>query len=76
GVGRSHREAPEIDGIISLPTEVPVGALVDVVITGAEGPDLQAVPATRGVPAARGVPASATGRTAAPVEVAVAEGAR
>ncbi|MDQ2727905.1 MAG: 30S ribosomal protein S12 methylthiotransferase RimO, partial [Actinomycetota bacterium] len=42
GVGRSHREAPEIDGIISLPTEVPVGALVDVVITGAEGPDLQA----------------------------------
>jgi len=48
GVGRSHREAPEIDGIITLPTDVPVGAMVDVVVTGAEGPDLQAVPA--GVP--------------------------
>lgn len=45
GVGRSHREAPEIDGIIALPAEVPVGAMLDVVITGAEGPDLQAVPA-------------------------------
>ena len=44
GVGRSHREAPEIDGIITLPPDVPVGAMLDVVITGAEGPDLQAVP--------------------------------
>ena len=46
GVGRSHREAPEIDGIITLPPDLPVGAMLDVVITGAEGPDLQAVPAS------------------------------
>ncbi|MGI8751583.1 MAG: 30S ribosomal protein S12 methylthiotransferase RimO [Acidimicrobiales bacterium] len=47
GVGRSHREAPEIDGIIALPAEVPVGAMIDVTITGAEGPDLHAVPVGR-----------------------------
>ncbi len=45
GIGRSHREAPEIDGIIALPPEVPIGAMLDMVVTGAEGPDLQAVPA-------------------------------
>jgi ribosomal protein S12 methylthiotransferase len=48
GVGRSHREAPEIDGIITLPTDVPAGAMLDVVVTGAEGPDLTAVPAAQG----------------------------
>jgi ribosomal protein S12 methylthiotransferase len=42
GVARSHREAPEIDGIIGVPTDVPVGALVKVRITGAAGPDLDA----------------------------------
>jgi ribosomal protein S12 methylthiotransferase len=47
GVGRSHREAPEIDGIITLPPEVPVGAMLDMVVTGAEGPDLHAVPAAQ-----------------------------
>jgi ribosomal protein S12 methylthiotransferase len=44
GVGRSHREAPEIDGIIHIPRSIPVGHFVDVVITGAAGPDLDAVP--------------------------------
>jgi len=44
GVSRSHREAPEIDGIIAVPTDVAVGSMLDVVVTGAEGPDLQAVP--------------------------------
>ena len=44
GVARSHREAPEIDGIISVPTELAVGSFVDVEITGAAGPDLEAVP--------------------------------
>jgi ribosomal protein S12 methylthiotransferase len=46
GVGRSHREAPEIDGIIQLPvdaTEGLVGRFVEVTITGAAGPDLDAV---------------------------------
>lgn len=40
GVGRSHREAPEIDGIISLDESVAAGSFVDVLITNAQGPDL------------------------------------
>jgi ribosomal protein S12 methylthiotransferase len=40
GVGRSHMEAPEIDGEIRLPATVPAGRWVDVAVTGAEGPDL------------------------------------
>lgn len=46
GVGRSHREAPEIDGIIQLPvdaTEGLVGRFVEVTITGAAGPDLDGI---------------------------------
>ncbi|MGH9230265.1 MAG: 30S ribosomal protein S12 methylthiotransferase RimO, partial [Acidimicrobiales bacterium] len=42
GVARSHREAPEIDGIVSVPPDLPVGELVKVTITGAVGPDLEA----------------------------------
>jgi ribosomal protein S12 methylthiotransferase len=45
GEGRSHREAPEIDGIIQLPrpaTEQRVGHFVDVEIIGATGTDLEA----------------------------------
>jgi ribosomal protein S12 methylthiotransferase len=44
GVGRSHREAPEIDGVVNVPTSLVVGSLVKVRITGAAGPDLDAVP--------------------------------
>jgi ribosomal protein S12 methylthiotransferase len=40
GEGRTYREAPEIDGIVSLPPDQAVGTLLDVVITGADGPDL------------------------------------
>lgn len=43
GRGRTVHEAPEIDGIVSLPIDLAVGSLVDVTITGAEGPDLSAV---------------------------------
>ncbi|MBN2624823.1 MAG: 30S ribosomal protein S12 methylthiotransferase RimO, partial [Acidimicrobiales bacterium] len=43
GVARSHREAPEIDGIISVPHDLPVGDLVKVRVHGAAGPDLEAV---------------------------------
>jgi len=43
GVGRTVHEAPEIDGIVHLPDDLGVGSLVDVTITGAEGPDLFAV---------------------------------
>jgi ribosomal protein S12 methylthiotransferase len=45
GEGRTYREAPEIDGIVSLPADLAVGSFVDVVVTGADGPDLIAEPA-------------------------------
>ncbi|MFZ6004966.1 MAG: 30S ribosomal protein S12 methylthiotransferase RimO [Actinomycetota bacterium] len=44
GVARSHREAPEIDGIITVPAHLAVGSIVPVCITGAEGPDSVAEP--------------------------------
>ena len=56
GQGRTVHEAPEIDGIVNLPTDLAVGSLLDVTITGAEGPDLYAVPASDRIP----VPAGAT----------------
>ena len=40
GEGRTYREAPEIDGIVTLSETAPVGSLVSAVITGADGPDL------------------------------------
>jgi ribosomal protein S12 methylthiotransferase len=43
GVARSHREAPEIDGIVTVPDSLGVGELVKVRIEGAAGPDLEAV---------------------------------
>ena len=42
GVGRTHREAPEIDGIVNLPASLTVGEFAKVVVTGAAGPDLYA----------------------------------
>jgi ribosomal protein S12 methylthiotransferase len=51
GEGRSYREAPEIDGIVALPFELAVGSFADVLVTGADGPDLIAAPAAdRAVP--------------------------
>jgi ribosomal protein S12 methylthiotransferase len=44
GTARSHREAPEIDGVITVPATLAVGDLVKVRIEGAAGPDLEAVP--------------------------------
>ncbi len=44
GEARSHREAPEIDGIIRVPDSLAVGSFVDVEITNAAGPDLDARP--------------------------------
>jgi ribosomal protein S12 methylthiotransferase len=43
GVGRSHREAPQIDGVIRIPTSHEVGSFVDVRIVDAQGPDLVAL---------------------------------
>ena len=42
GVGRSHREAPEIDGVIAVPRDLAVGTIVPVTVTGAVGVDLEA----------------------------------
>ena len=44
GVARSHREAPEIDGIVQVPESLVVGSLVEVSIVDAMGPDLVAQP--------------------------------
>ncbi|MEZ7962381.1 MAG: hypothetical protein QMC04_10660, partial [Ilumatobacter sp.] len=42
GVARSHREAPEIDGIIHVGDDVTVGEFAEVEIVDALGPDLVA----------------------------------
>jgi ribosomal protein S12 methylthiotransferase len=44
GVARSHREAPEIDGVISVPERLRAGTFHTVKVVGAIGPDLQATP--------------------------------
>jgi ribosomal protein S12 methylthiotransferase len=49
-VGRSHREAPEIDGIVHVPAALTAGQLATVRVVDALGPDLVAelVPAVAG----------------------------
>ena len=42
GIGRSHREAPEIDGIVHVAADLPVGEIVGVRVVDALGPDLVA----------------------------------
>jgi len=42
GIGRTHREAPEIDGVVSVPSTLPVGSFATLTVTGALGPDLEA----------------------------------
>jgi ribosomal protein S12 methylthiotransferase len=64
GQGRTVHEAPEIDGIVHLPADLAVGHLVDVTITGAEGPDLTAVPTDRNPTAHATAATSAAGATA------------
>ena len=43
GIGRSHREAPEIDGVVQVPDDLAVGAIHRVDVVDALGPDLVAV---------------------------------
>jgi ribosomal protein S12 methylthiotransferase len=45
GVARSHREAPEIDGVISVPSSLPVGTFQKVRISASAGYDLVGEPA-------------------------------
>ncbi|HEX8770185.1 MAG TPA: MiaB/RimO family radical SAM methylthiotransferase [Acidimicrobiales bacterium] len=40
--GRTFREAPEIDGVISVPPGLAVGTVATLQVTGAAGPDLEA----------------------------------
>ncbi|MCB0962282.1 MAG: 30S ribosomal protein S12 methylthiotransferase RimO [Acidimicrobiales bacterium] len=42
GVARTHREAPEIDGIVAVPEDLPAGTFATLTVTGALGPDLEA----------------------------------
>jgi ribosomal protein S12 methylthiotransferase len=42
GVGRSHREAPEIDGVIGVPEHLAAGTFARLTVTGSLGPDLEA----------------------------------
>ena len=42
GVGRTHREAPEIDGIVHVPDTLPVGTFHTLTVKTAEGPDVTA----------------------------------
>jgi ribosomal protein S12 methylthiotransferase len=42
GVARSHRETPEIDGIVIVPTDLAVGGFHTVTVTGAYGADIEA----------------------------------
>jgi ribosomal protein S12 methylthiotransferase len=42
GVARSHREAPDIDGVVHIDAEIAPGSFIEAVVTDAEGPDLSA----------------------------------
>jgi ribosomal protein S12 methylthiotransferase len=44
GVGRSHREAPEIDGVVHIPEDLVPGTFVEVDILAALGPDVDGAP--------------------------------
>ena len=47
GVGRSFREAPEIDGVVHVDDSLAVGAFHEVTVTGAAGPELWADATTK-----------------------------
>ncbi len=47
GTARSVHEAPEIDGVVHVPSDLAVGSLVDVVVTASLGTDLVGQPLGR-----------------------------
>lgn len=55
GVGRTWREAPEIDGVVLLDESLPVGAIVEATITESLGTDLRAEPVGEPMPWVRRV---------------------
>jgi ribosomal protein S12 methylthiotransferase len=40
GVGRTHREAPEIDGVVHVPGDLSPRTFATLTVAGAAGPDL------------------------------------
>jgi ribosomal protein S12 methylthiotransferase len=42
GVGRTHREAPEIDGVVHVPGSLAAGTFAELTVVAAAGPDLEA----------------------------------
>jgi ribosomal protein S12 methylthiotransferase len=46
-IGRSYRDAPEVDGSVIVEGEAPIGSFVRVRITGADDYDLQGIPIAR-----------------------------
>jgi ribosomal protein S12 methylthiotransferase len=42
GVGRGHREAPEIDGVVTVPDDLETGTFHTLTVVSAAGPDLEA----------------------------------
>lgn len=42
GVGRTYREAPDIDGVVIVPDSLKVGEFADLLVVSATGPDLEA----------------------------------
>jgi ribosomal protein S12 methylthiotransferase len=48
GEGRTVHEAPEIDGVVHVPTNLAPGTMLSMVVTAAEGPDLHASPVLAG----------------------------
>ncbi len=61
GEARSYREAPEIDGIVTVPGHLEVGTFVQVVVTDADGPDLSAEVAAGDGPVDGSAPLAAAG---------------
>ncbi len=59
GRGRTVHEAPEIDGVVRVPEALPVGTMVDVMLTESLGTDLVGELVVGGLPA-RGLPAGAS----------------
>lgn len=57
GEGRSHREAPEIDGVVLVPDHLGVGDIASVRVVDALGPDLVAEPVDAVGSVATGEPA-------------------
>ena len=60
GEARSYREAPEIDGIVTVPEHLTVGSFFEEIVTDSDGPDLTAVPIGDG-PAHEAMPMAAAG---------------